>query len=135
MRASLDLLRGGAALLVFPEGTRSTDGTFQALRPGFAVLARKAGVPILPVYAGGTFEAWSRARRWPRFTGRIVVAVGEPIPAREVRRGAAITHRVKEAWRSLRDRSRVAGASPTSAGVGSPSATAARGRGGSPESE
>ncbi|MFM7119115.1 MAG: lysophospholipid acyltransferase family protein [Gammaproteobacteria bacterium] len=47
------LLRQGACLAIFPEGTRATDGNLGAFRHGVARLALEQGVPVLPVYLDG----------------------------------------------------------------------------------
>ncbi len=44
----------GKSLLVYPEGTRSKDGVMQPFKDGAALLAIKAGLPILPVAVRGT---------------------------------------------------------------------------------
>ncbi len=47
-RKSIEVLRSGDLLLVFPEGTRSRDGVLREGRPGAAKMAMDAGVPIVP---------------------------------------------------------------------------------------
>src|SRR5271155_585141 len=42
-------LRNGQSFLIYPEGTRSPDGRLQEFKKGTAVMAIKAGVPIVPV--------------------------------------------------------------------------------------
>jgi 1-acyl-sn-glycerol-3-phosphate acyltransferase len=63
---TLRRLQAGGIVTLFPEGTRSPDGELQPLKPGIAVLVSRARVPVVPVGIAGTFEAWSRHRRWPR---------------------------------------------------------------------
>jgi 1-acyl-sn-glycerol-3-phosphate acyltransferase len=46
-------LRNGLLLVVFPEGTRSEDGTIGEFRPGAFYLAWKSGVPVVPVHIDG----------------------------------------------------------------------------------
>lgn len=50
------LLQGGWSLIIFPEGGRSPDGFGQAFKGGVAQLAKKTGVPIIPVYIKGTYD-------------------------------------------------------------------------------
>lgn len=78
LREVVELLKAGAALVFFPEGTRSRDGEIARLRPGVALLARRSGVPVVPVAVEGTFRCWPRSRRFPR-PGRIRVVYGEPV--------------------------------------------------------
>ncbi len=53
-RVAADLLKSGLALGIAPEGTRSQTGQLQEGKPGAALLALKAGVPIVPVGIAGT---------------------------------------------------------------------------------
>lgn len=50
-------LRDGLLVVVFPEGTRSGDGSIGEFRPGAFHLARKSGAPIVPVYIDGGCRA------------------------------------------------------------------------------
>jgi len=50
-------LAGGSSIMMFPEGTRSADGRLQAFKPGAFALARRAGVPLLPIVVEGTARA------------------------------------------------------------------------------
>jgi 1-acyl-sn-glycerol-3-phosphate acyltransferase len=62
IRTTLQVLKAGAPLLLFPEGARSWDGQLQKGEPGTGMIALKSGVSILPVRIRGTFEAWPRGR-------------------------------------------------------------------------
>lgn len=50
VKESLRVLRNGAPLLIFPEGTRVKEGEKIAGRPGAVVMAARANVPVVPVY-------------------------------------------------------------------------------------
>lgn len=65
IRTVLGLLNERRAVLVFPEGERTPDGTMQPLRPGIHLLIKKAPVPIVPVAIAGAFDAWPRWRPLP----------------------------------------------------------------------
>lgn len=91
IQAVLDSLGAGRAVLMFPEGERTHTGDVQPLKPGVSLLIKRVTCPIVPVGVAGCFAAWSRFRRWPRFSplplvpspATIAVAVGAPIdPAR-----------------------------------------------------
>lgn len=71
-------IREGTSVVIFPEGTRSRDGRLQKFHRGGAVIALRAGVPVLPVAVnGGRFVL-------PKNTldllpGKIRIVVGESI--------------------------------------------------------
>jgi 1-acyl-sn-glycerol-3-phosphate acyltransferase len=73
------LLRQGHSAVVFPEGTRSRDGTLQPLKKGAFVLAIATQHPVVPVAVQGTFGILPRGGIVPR-AGRVVVRIGPPIP-------------------------------------------------------
>ena len=111
MKLMIRKLRGGGALTIFPEGTRTRDGRLGEVKSGFALVAKRAGVPILPVAIVGAWECWPRTRWLPR-PGRIRLEFGALIPAGEVARMddktlvALVTQRLTEldaAARRLRD--------------------------------
>jgi len=83
MRTVIQRLRKGAAVIVFPEGTRTASGQLCEMKHGFALLAKRACVPIVPVAIVGAFECWPRSQRTPR-PGRIRLEFGEIITADEV---------------------------------------------------
>ncbi|MFH2138805.1 MAG: lysophospholipid acyltransferase family protein [Candidatus Omnitrophota bacterium] len=54
IRTSLGKLKDGKALIVFPEGTRSTNGQIKDAESGVGMLAAKSGVAVVPTYIIGT---------------------------------------------------------------------------------
>jgi 1-acyl-sn-glycerol-3-phosphate acyltransferase len=78
LKAVIERLDRGGAVLIFPEGTRTSDGRLGEIKAGFALMARKAGVPILPVAIVGAYECWPRSRLLPR-PGRVRLEFGAPI--------------------------------------------------------
>ena len=90
-REAVRLLRQGAALMIFPEGERSVDGTVGRFRPGAFRLAVSLGTPVLPVTIDGGHAAWPPGRALPR-RGRITITYHAPLrpdPALDARRAAA----------------------------------------------
>jgi len=87
IRAIVQQLLQGKAVLVFPEGTRTPDGTLQSLRPGIHLLLKRASAPIVPIGIAGAYDAWPMWRKFPLPspvffppTNRtIAVSIGEPI--------------------------------------------------------
>ena len=69
----------GKSLIIYPEGTRSADGTFRAFKKGAFRIAIDNGMPILPVAIAGTHAAWVPGKKLIR-GGRARAIVGEPIP-------------------------------------------------------
>jgi len=82
LRECIRRLELGQALVLFPEATRTRDGSIGKINPGFALIAKTARVPIVPVFTDGAFRCWPRHRKLPR-AGRISVTYGRPISASE----------------------------------------------------
>jgi 1-acyl-sn-glycerol-3-phosphate acyltransferase len=85
MKALIGRLRAGRAVVIFPEGTRTSTGQLGEIKSGFALLAKKADVPIVPVAIVGAYECWPRTRLLPR-PGRIRLEFGRVISAAEIAR-------------------------------------------------
>ena len=85
MKAVIARLRDGRAVVIFPEGTRTATGRLGEIKGGFTLLAKKAGVPIVPVAIVGAHECWPRSRLLPQ-PGRIRLEFGRVIPAAEIER-------------------------------------------------
>ncbi len=47
-------IKGGVSVVIFPEGTRSRDGSIQPFKRGGFTLALKSGVPIIPITINGS---------------------------------------------------------------------------------
>jgi 1-acyl-sn-glycerol-3-phosphate acyltransferase len=78
LRTALRVLKGGGALLVFPEGTRGEEGVLGTAKPGAGMLAVLGGAPVIPVYVSGSGRAWPRGRRFPR-RADVTVTFGPPL--------------------------------------------------------
>ncbi len=65
-RQALDVLKGGRALGIAPEGTRSTVRALLPGKPGSVLLAQRANVPIIPVAIAGSERASESIRRFKR---------------------------------------------------------------------
>jgi 1-acyl-sn-glycerol-3-phosphate acyltransferase len=90
IRRSLQWLRDGGAVVIFPEGARSTvTGSLDRFKAGAVRLALEAEVPILPVTIKGGNRVWPRGWRFPRM-GKVVITYHpliqpEPCPNEETR--------------------------------------------------
>ena len=57
MAACEKTIAEGSSIMMFPEGTRSMDGRLRAFKPGAFQIAKKTGVPIVPIVLTGTGDA------------------------------------------------------------------------------
>ncbi len=78
LQTTAALLRRGKMVMIFPEGCRTLDGSLLPFRNGIGVLAAELGVPIVPVWIQGTYEAWPVGQLLPR-PGRVTVSFGPPV--------------------------------------------------------
>src|SRR6185503_16518217 len=67
IRRSLNWLRDGGAVVIFPEGGRGlADGSMIRMKGGAVRMALEAGVPILPVTIRGANKVWPAHQTFPR---------------------------------------------------------------------
>ena len=78
LRQMTEVLKAGGVVAIFPEGTRTRDGSLGTPKKGALLAARQAGAPIVPCTLDGSFQAWPRGRRFPG-PGRLSVTFGEPV--------------------------------------------------------
>jgi long-chain acyl-CoA synthetase len=115
LQTAVRTLEYGYHLLIFPEGTRSPDGSLQEFKPAIAYLSFAAGADILPVYLEGTHEAMPKGAFLPdpRKRRKLMVRIGPVLRYEELRaatqglaRSAAhkeVTRLVRLAVEALRD--------------------------------
>ena len=72
-------LRNGISVLIFPEGTRHRPGVLGPCNKGAAMLANKAGVPILPIVQNSGHL--SPPKSWIKHPGVVRVRIGRPLAA------------------------------------------------------
>lgn len=85
LRAAAEALRRGYHLLIFPEGTRTRDGTLGPFYPTAGYLALHCGVDVLPAWIEGTWSALPPGKALPK-RNELEVRFGQPIPVEELRR-------------------------------------------------
>jgi len=78
IREGLGVLAKDELLGIYPEGTRSHDGRLYKGKVGVAVMALRAGVPVIPCAMIGTFEAQPPGKVIPNIHP-VVIRFGEPL--------------------------------------------------------
>jgi 1-acyl-sn-glycerol-3-phosphate acyltransferase len=78
LRQAAAAVRNGVSVVIFPEGTRSPDGTLKPFKKGGFVMAIEAGVPIVPVALRGTFDIMPKSRLLIR-PAEVTMVIGAPI--------------------------------------------------------
>ncbi len=80
---SIDMIKNGISVFIFPEGTRSKDGKLGDFKAGSVKMATKTGCAIIPVAITGTRECLEE-RKFFRFRHPVTVTFGKPIYPKEL---------------------------------------------------
>lgn len=93
---SVSLLRQDVPLLIFPEGSRSRDGSMGDFKPGAAALARALRIPVVPVALVGCHDAMPVGAGFPK-TGRppVTILIGKPVRVRAGERLDEFNERIR----------------------------------------
>src|SRR3954452_11242702 len=104
LRAILNRLLAGGAIILFPEGTRTVDGNLQPARSGIGLTVIKSAAPVIPARVFGTFRAYGREVPWPR-PYRVAVKYGLPMWFTELRAEAKTCSkpRLKQIYQEVAD--------------------------------
>lgn len=104
LKAILDRLLNGGAIILFPEGTRTRDGKLQPARSGIGLTAIKSSAPVVPVRVFGTYDAYGRHMRFP-LPRRVMVKYGKPMLFTELRAEAKVCSkaRLKQIYQQVAD--------------------------------
>lgn len=102
-------LRDGRLVVVFPEGTRSGDGSVGEFRPGAFFLAQKSGAPVVPVYLDGGYRAIPKGGLRAR-PAELLVRVLPPLSPEEGAGGSKERIAAAVRGRILQESARAAGA-------------------------
>ncbi len=79
IKVAMRRLKQGRVVLMFPEGSRCSDGKIGKLMNGYTMIAVRTKAAILPVAIDGAFAAWPRTRKFPDMSSRLRIIFGEPI--------------------------------------------------------
>ncbi|WP_297890095.1 lysophospholipid acyltransferase family protein [Sulfurihydrogenibium sp.] len=80
IKKSIQLLKEGYVIGIFPEGTRARPGEFRKPQPGVGYLIEKAKVPVIPILIEGTDKVLPVNSKLPKlFKYNIDVKIGKPI--------------------------------------------------------
>ena len=106
-RKAKELIRDGWSIVVFPEGTRSTDGWLQRFRHGTSKLALEMAMPVVPIAIVGAYAAMPKGRGWPK-RGRppIRVRYGRPLVPGEGETHQQLSLRMQQSIEELFDEDR-----------------------------
>ena len=104
LKAILDRLLAGGGIILFPEGTRTSDGHLQPARSGIGLVVIKSTAPVVPVRVFGTYEAYGRHVKFPR-PYRVMVKYGRPMDFKKLRDEAqkCSKARLKEIYQEVAD--------------------------------
>jgi 1-acyl-sn-glycerol-3-phosphate acyltransferase len=78
IKGIIRILRAGNAVLIFPEGSRTLDGSLQPAEPGLGLVIAKTLAPVVPMRIFGAHEALPRGGGGLHFVP-ITIVIGEPI--------------------------------------------------------
>jgi 1-acyl-sn-glycerol-3-phosphate acyltransferase len=104
LKAILDRLLAGGAIILFPEGTRTRNGKLQPARSGIGLTVIKSEAPVVPVRVFGTYQAYGRHVRFPR-PKRVAVKYGPLMKFESLRAEAKVCTkpRLKEIYQQVAD--------------------------------
>jgi len=82
LKNALRLLKDGEMVGIFPEGVRSATGLLAPAEPGVALMAIKAGAPIVPIGIQGAYDAFPKGACLPK-PKKVKMVVGSPFYLRD----------------------------------------------------
>ena len=78
LKTVIRLVRDGGSTIIFPEGTRTSDGNLQPARSGLGLVIAKTLAPVVPIRVFGAFDAFPRTSKFPR-RSKITLVIGKPL--------------------------------------------------------
>ena len=101
LKAIFRALKAGGVIAIYPEGTRSPDGTLREPKGGVGMIACKSKATIIPTRLFGTYEVFGRNHKLPKLGGQIHVTYDKPMSTEELDPGKAHPERYLEASRRI----------------------------------
>lgn len=74
---SIELIKGGTSIFIFPEGTRTKTGELNPFKEGSFKIASKTGCKVVPVAITGTAEIFENHLPWVK-AGKVNITFGDP---------------------------------------------------------
>ncbi len=84
MKKCIEVLKDHQALMLFPEGARTLTGEVEKFETGAMLIIKRAKPTVIPVAVEGVYRVWPRGQSKPKWTGRLGVMYGKPIPAEQL---------------------------------------------------
>ena len=78
LKKAAEIIRNGVSVMIFPEGTRTSDGKIGSFKKGGFVLAIESGVPIIPVIIRGSYSILPKSRLLIK-PGKVTVDILAPV--------------------------------------------------------
>ena len=106
IKTALKLLKSGSAVLMFPEGTRSSDGNVGRFKRGAFILSEIADVPVIPIALYNINQAVQKNSLWLRKSTDMKARAFEPVHPKDFKNTKEMSSAVKniianqlEEWR------------------------------------
>lgn len=87
IKIGLNRLKSGEPMMLYPEGTRSEDGSIGEAKRGIGFILEKSGVPVLPCYIYGSGQALRKNSKMV-YPVKISVHIGKPLVFDDIRRSS-----------------------------------------------
>ena len=75
---AIELIREGKVVVIYPEGTRTQDGSLSEAKPGLGIIVAQTGCPVVPAYLKGTYDVLPTGAKRLKFRP-VEVLFGEPL--------------------------------------------------------
>ena len=74
-----EVLKDGKNIMIFPEGTRTPDGSLGDFKQTFAILSSELKVPVVPVVINGAYHVMPRGKHFPRLFKPVSISFLKPV--------------------------------------------------------